>query len=324
MEGENIERRLRFKLWLDRRKQAIAMVALYVLCVTLVAVTNNVGRWQNVGENDWDNALWTTCMQDMGWRKQPADLEAMVLQRMLTVAPENVSPEMYKALAVVLRSEILARQELQQIYGAQQGGNTSGESLMKEEDETLKWAMCEQAIEETKGIYLSYQGRVIVPLWTYMTNGYTRDGKENHMEQEPYLQKIQCSRDILEPQFTSLVRCSKEKFYRTFAEELKEEQQKDGFGWPEMVCERDSAGYVMKIYLGSGRVPVEGGMFAERLGLVSPDFTWKYLDDSILFQVTGYGHGFGMSLVSAGKMADEGRDFMTILRHFYPGTELKK
>ena len=91
-----------------------------------------------------------------------------------------------------------------------------------------------------------------------------------------------------------------------------------------MVCERDSAGYVMKIYLGSGRVPVEGGMFAERLGLVSPDFTWKYLDDSILFQVTGYGHGFGMSLVSAGKMADEGRDFMTILRHFYPGTELKK
>ena len=113
------------------------MVALYVLCVTLVAVTNNVGRWQNVGENDWDNALWTTCMQDMGWRKQPADLEAMVLQRMLTVAPGNVSPEMYKALAVVLRSEILARQELQQIYGAQQGGNTSGESLMKEEEETL-------------------------------------------------------------------------------------------------------------------------------------------------------------------------------------------
>ena len=77
------------------------MVALYVLCVTLVAVTNNVGRWQNVGENDWDNALWTTCMQDMGWRKQPADLEAMVLQRMLIL--KQLEPYRHKTLDEVIR-----------------------------------------------------------------------------------------------------------------------------------------------------------------------------------------------------------------------------
>ena len=305
----------------------IGLTLIFSLCVTLVAATNNIGRWQETDDVYSDYGMWTSCMQDKGWLIQPVNPEDMVMQRMMSVAPENASLEFYKALAVVLRSEIIARQELHQIYGSQNGSEMSMTGLMKdmnEVDESSQVEPYRQAVEETKGIYLSYQGEVIVPLWTYMTNGYTREGKENHMENEPYLKKIRCESDILEDHFTSAVTCSKGRFLSIFAQELGEEQEKDGFGWPEIVCERDSAGYVKKVYLGSSKIPIEGGEFAERMGLVSPDFTWKYLDDSILFQVTGYGHGFGMSLVSAQKMADKGRDFMVILSHFYPGTELKK
>lgn len=129
----------------------------------------------------------------------------------------------------------------------------------------------------------------------------------------------------MSPFFTSTVECKKTLFLKAFEAELSREIRSNWtMGWPNMVCERDSSDYVKKIYLGEEKVAVEGGEFAKRMGLASPCFTWKYLDDTIVFQVKGLGHGYGMSLNQARVFSEEGKTFREILTYFYPQTELDK
>lgn len=259
----------------------------------------------------------TACMEDCHWLVRPVQLEEEVASRMSLLVDADAPIEFLKAFSVVLRSELLAR-------GLKASDSyLSMESQVDESREALE--QCRKAAESTKGIYLAYNHQVIAPLWTKVSNGMTRDGEENHMKEKPYLRKLACKEDILSGVYVSTVEWTKERFLREFAKELaKEDQTTWTFGWPEMVCERDSSDYVLKIQLGQDKKTIDGGTFAARLGLSSPCFTWKYLDDTIVFQVKGYGHGYGMSLNQAQSLAKEGNDFMKILAYFYPGTKLDK
>lgn len=301
------------------RKNDLPMIVFYIVGTVLItgmAVLFS-GKMAAFG-SAWDNLSGqyvTTCMKDMGWFEKPIWLETEVASCMSTVVEETASEEFLKAFAVVIRSEILAR------------GITAYE--IHAEDSILQkspvWEICEDAARKTKGIYLAYNHQVIAPLWTQVTNGKTRDGEENHMKGKPYIRKAMCKEDVMSPFFTSTMECKRNLFLKAFETELcGEDRENWTMGWPDMVCERDSSDYVMKMYLGEEKVPVDGGEFARRLGLVSPCFTWKYLDDTIVFQVKGLGHGFGMSLNQAGKLSEEGKTFREILTYFYPQTELDK
>jgi len=46
-------------------------------------------------------------------------------------------------------------------------------------------------------------------------------------------------------------------------------------------------------------------------------------EDGYLFEGRGFGHGVGMSQWGAQGMAQSGSAYEQILRHYYPGTELK-
>lgn len=42
------------------------------------------------------------------------------------------------------------------------------------------------------------------------------------------------------------------------------------------------------------------------------------------FEVTGYGHGVGMSQYGANELAKEGMSYKKILAHYYTGTKTEK
>ena len=46
-------------------------------------------------------------------------------------------------------------------------------------------------------------------------------------------------------------------------------------------------------------------------------------DNTITFNVTGYGHGIGMSQVGADTYANKGYNFEDIIKHYYTGVEIK-
>ena len=67
---------------------------------------------------------------------------------------------------------------------------------------------------------------------------------------------------------------------------------------------------------------------AERLrvifGLKSTDFYIETTENSVIFNVTGYGHGVGMSQVGAETYANEGYNYIDIIKHYYTGVEVEK
>ncbi len=52
------------------------------------------------------------------------------------------------------------------------------------------------------------------------------------------------------------------------------------------------------------------------LGLRSACFTWEVQGDHLVFFVTGYGHGVGLSQYGANRMAESGAPWPEILTHY--------
>ena len=52
-------------------------------------------------------------------------------------------------------------------------------------------------------------------------------------------------------------------------------------------------------------------------------FTVELKDTMVTFEVTGYGHGVGMSQTGADSMAKAGSNYEEIIKHYYTNVEIK-
>ena len=71
-----------------------------------------------------------------------------------------------------------------------------------------------------------------------------------------------------------------------------------------------------------GGVTLTGGQARTLFSLRSAAFTVTWDGSQFLFDVTGYGHGVGMSQYGANAMAKEGKSFEEILTWYYTGTQV--
>ena len=71
-----------------------------------------------------------------------------------------------------------------------------------------------------------------------------------------------------------------------------------------------------------GGVDVSGNQLRTILGLRSACFTLAFEDESVVFHVTGYGHGVGMSQYGANVLAAGGMSYRDILMWYYTDTEV--
>ncbi len=65
-----------------------------------------------------------------------------------------------------------------------------------------------------------------------------------------------------------------------------------------------------------------GKEIREKLDLKSTDFTWTVKGNNIVINTKGYGHGVGMSQYGANGMAQEGKKYNDIVKHYYQGVEI--
>ena len=61
-----------------------------------------------------------------------------------------------------------------------------------------------------------------------------------------------------------------------------------------------------------------------KLGLRSTDFEINILSNNIEITTKGYGHGVGMSQYGANTLADEGKTYEEILKHYYQNINIEK
>lgn len=179
-----------------------------------------------------------------------------------------------------------------------------------------------RAVEGTRGLAITYEGRPIQALFFSSAPGSTVDAAAVWGTHVPYLVSVSSPEGDQVPNYHSTLTLSAGELSRTI---LAQYPQADLTGpcaqWLTEV-EREPSGVVSRVRVGG--VELTGGQLRKLLGLRSACFTLSVREDEVTFHVTGYGHGVGMSQYGADRLARQGRSFEEILRWYYTGVEVEQ
>lgn len=191
----------------------------------------------------------------------------------------------------------------------------------KEEDRIKNWNKILQAVNNTAGKIITYDGKPInaffhansggkteVPFYVWGGTGY------------PYLQVVETAGEDAYSQYSSKAKFTKQEFI----EKVKKEHEEFKIDFEEKDCikiiQRDESDRVVTVKIGN--INLSGVEVRTLLGLRSANFTVEIQEDNIIFKVTGYGHGVGMSQTGADALAKQGKNYEEIIKHFYVGVEI--
>lgn len=178
----------------------------------------------------------------------------------------------------------------------------------------------DDALKQTAGISLRYEGKYASALYHAISGGRTESAENVFGSAVPYLVSVQSAGDILQEGYCTSKTVTFEEFFSllngfcggslTFCE--------DYYGGKE--CTDSGTVKTMTLFGNS----FTGRQMRDIFSLRSANFDIETDGDkkNITFTVRGYGHLVGMSQAGAKTMAQNGADFREILLHYYPGCEI--
>ena len=173
-----------------------------------------------------------------------------------------------------------------------------------------------EAVLATKGEVILYDNNLIDAMFFFTSNGYTESSVDVFSSDLPYLISVESSWDKDEsPVFSSTHEVSKKEFLFNLGLDINSALNITDI-------KRTSTGRVKTINVNG--TTYKGTKIRSAFNLKSTSFIIKQLEDKIIFEVTGYGHGVGMSQYGANGMAKEGYTYDEILKHYYKNSEIKK
>lgn len=193
----------------------------------------------------------------------------------------------------------------------------------------------DRAVEETRGIVATYQGKPIDAIYHANSGGVTEDSEKVWGNYIPYLRSVRT-------QLPAAQRTVEEKniplteLDRLLGTELNPNaisqgrQLLPGESIPVAasrsqggleVLERSHTGRVVSLAVNGQKF--RGIDFRSRLGLKSANFTWRLDGNQVTFATVGNGHGIGMCQYGANALAKAGQSFSEILTHYYTGIRLQ-
>ena len=176
----------------------------------------------------------------------------------------------------------------------------------------------EQAVSDTDGQVVLYNGRPILAVFHSSSAGRTAAAGDVWSGDLPYLVSVDSPEgEETVPNYYSTVTFTaaeaKEKLLAAYPE-LKLSGTPDR--WFGAAAENGS-GRVETVSVGG--TDIEGTELRRIFGLRSACFTVAADSKSVTFRVTGYGHGVGMSQYGANQLAREGKTWQEILEWYYTG-----
>lgn len=319
-------------------------VLLVVLAAVIVIPTLAVRGWdffspprQHAAGGKGENVTIRVYLTDAD-RTVTMDLEEYVKGVVAAEMPAEFAPEALKAQAVAARTYAVRRMAL--FGGAGLAGHPGADVSTSHQDgqawlsETQLrqrwgpfnyyryWQKISQAVDETRGLVITYHGEPINAVFHSTSGARTADAREVWGTDVPYLKSVSCRWDQQSPRY----RDAKEYTLAELEAKLGLETgvmaaARSGNGeWAQVLAYTDS-GRVDKIRLGSKTF--SGTEVRLRLGLRSANFTWELAGDKVIFHTIGYGHGVGLCQYGANGQAKEGRTYREILQYYYTGVEIK-
>lgn len=177
-----------------------------------------------------------------------------------------------------------------------------------------------RSVSETDGLVLTYGGTLIDAVFHSSSQGSTADAAEVWGASVPYLVPVSTPEGEEVPNFHTTVTVSLSDFTSAIQSVHPEasfgEDYTAWFGSPSYTA----AGAVD--ILPAGGADVSGLEYRSLFGLRSARFVLSVDQNGVTFQVTGYGHGVGMSQYGANALAENGEGFRQILQHYYTGCDI--
>ena len=233
--------------------------------------------------------------------------------------PASFNLEALKAQSVLARTYALKAKQT----GKKLTDTVSTQSYIDIDQMKNKWGnsfntyynKIKNAVENTNGEYLSYNGNYIEALYHSTNNGKTESSLDVFGNYYPYLVSVSSEYDK-----------NASSYLRTINMPLDTISNKLGLS-----LNNDSVISILS-YTDGGNIKeinINGNNFSgkkvrELLGLRSADFDISISDNNANITTRGYGHGVGMSQYGANGMANAGYSYKDILSHYYPGTTLTK
>lgn len=218
--------------------------------------------------------------------------------------PADYEKEALKAQAVLVRTDIYRKIEKE---GSRAVFDTSFWTREQMEEawgaagRARYYNKLKSAWQSTEGEILMYDGAPAKTPFFRLSNGSTRDAQKVLGKKYPYLQTVDCPKDIEAVEQIQTVTLS----------DLEAE-----------VAECDETGYVLKVK--AGDETVSGEEFRKNYHLASSCFTIQKYNGKLRITTRGIGHGVGMSQYTANAMAKEGKTYDVILEYFFEGTNLQE
>ena len=276
-------------------------------------VNDNVNNIITSNEIIIDNNIYVTINRSNG-DILILELEDYITGVLAAEMPAEFHIEALKAQAVLARTYALKHQ-------AYLTDNESTQSYKDDSELRLIWgssydkyiSKIKEAVNDTKGLYLTYNGDYIEAVYHSTSNGLTEDSSFVWGNYYPYLVSVESPYDNINPSYE----VKKEISYTELSNKLGINIDQDtNFD----LSDKTSSGRINNIKIDNKFL--KGTDFRNIFGLRSTSFEIVKNDTSIVVTTYGYGHGVGMSQYGANGYAKSGLTFNQILLHYYPGTQL--
>lgn len=252
--------------------------------------------------------------------------------------PIDFELEALKAQALAARTYVvrrMAEQDTSQVpvEGALVTDTVSHQVYLSEETLAERWkdeayvrnmAKLNQAVEETRDMIITYEGKPINATFFSTSNGYTENAEDVWPFALPYLKSVRSPWDVQSPSYTETVTFSYADLLKKLGVSSISTNSSDKTGI--RVIETSEGRRIKKVMIGGKSL--DGTDVREKLGLKSTHFEWKWegTGKKAKLHITtyGYGHGVGMSQWGANALAENGRTAEEIIRYYYQGVALSK
>jgi len=242
------------------------------------------------------------------------------------VVPAEVNsawhPEMLKVQAVAARTYALYQHRLSasrdydmaatiqdQVYRGRQGVDDR----------------VELAVESTRGLVVTHQGAPIYAAFSSTAAGITEDAMVVWSKDLPYLKGVECPFDLESPYY---------QWKASFTiDTLERNLRHQGFllgsiaTLTPITYSRAGRVATLRILHSKGELILRGEDLRKAVGYTvvpSTQFSIDSIGREIILSGYGAGHAVGLCQWGAKELAELGYSFSTILRYYYPGTELQQ
>lgn len=182
-----------------------------------------------------------------------------------------------------------------------------------------------KAVEQTRGMVLTYKGEPIKAFYHSTCGGSTESVAKVWGKSLPYMKSVHCGFCNKSPRYNWRYVINKQDFQKKL--------NKIGFASNQLtgikVLEKNGIGRAhwieIKDVLGTKQIhAIRLRDLLGTLNIMSTDFEVHLVGDSLIFNGRGSGHGVGMCQYGAKAMGEAGFEYSNILKHYYPEAKLTR